>query len=78
MLAGEALNVTVGAAATVTAADLEAEPPGPEQVSVNAPLALNAPVLCVPDSALVPLQDPVAVHDVALVLDHVNCDAAPD
>ena len=42
------------------------------------PFAVNAPVDCVPDVALVPDHDPLALHDVALVLDHVNVDEAPD
>ena len=40
-------------------------------------LALNAPVLAVPDLAFVPLQRPDAVHDVALVDDQVNVLLAP-
>jgi hypothetical protein len=34
-------------------------------------------VLCVPLVAIVPLQPPVAVHEVALVELHVSVDAAP-
>jgi len=41
-------------------------------------LAVNAPVLCVPDAPLVPDQEPDAVQPVALVVLHVSCDAEPD
>ena len=42
------------------------------QLSVKDVLAFNAPVLCVPAVALVPLQPPDAVHDVAFVELHVK------
>ena len=41
-------------------------------------MAVNAPVACVPDVVLVPDHDPLAVHDDAFVLDHVNVDEPPD
>ena len=37
----------------------------------------NGPVLCVPVVARVPLQAPLAVHDVASVLDQLNVDESP-
>jgi len=47
-------------------------PPAPVQLSVKDVLAFNAPVLCVPAVALLPLQPPDAVHDVAFVEVHVR------
>jgi len=72
---GDADNVTVGAgveAVTVTEALACAVPPAPVQLNVNAASALNAPVLSLPETALLPLHPPDAVHDVALVDDQVN------
>jgi hypothetical protein len=40
-------------------------------------VTLSAPVDCEPDVALVPLQPPEAVHDVALVEDHDSVAAPP-
>jgi hypothetical protein len=40
-------------------------------------LAVRAPVLCVPLVALIPLQPPDAVHEVALVELHFSVEAAP-
>jgi hypothetical protein len=40
-------------------------------------LALSAPLDCEPLIALLPDQPPEAVHDVALVDDHVSVDAPP-
>ncbi len=77
---GDADNVTVGAGVVlVTATDAVdcAVPPAPLQLSVNVALALNAPVLAVPDTAFVPLQPPEVVQEVALVDDHVNVLALP-
>ncbi len=78
-LAGEALNATVGsgAAATVTVADLFAEPPVPAQVSAYVEFAVTAPVDCVPDVDFVPDHAPLAEHELALVLDHVSVEALP-
>ena len=42
------------------------------QLSVKDVLAFNAPVFCVPAVALLPLQPPDAVHDVAFVELHVK------
>jgi hypothetical protein len=47
-------------------------------VSVKVALALNAPVLCVPESAFVPLHAPDAVQEVARVLDQLNVLAPPE
>ncbi len=40
-------------------------------------MAVSAPVLCEPLVALVPLQPPEAVHEVALVELHVTVDVPP-
>jgi hypothetical protein len=55
-----------------------AEPPAPVQLNVNVPLAVSAPVAAVPDVALAPDQAPEAVHEVALVVLHVNVELPPD
>lgn len=77
---GAAVSVTEGAAGcvTVTFTDCVADPPAPVQVSANAELAVRAPVDAVPDVALLPLQLPEAVQDVALVDDQVSVAAEPD
>jgi hypothetical protein len=76
---GAALNWTVGAAdLTETVADWVALPPGPLHVNEYVELALTAPVDCEPLKALEPLQPPDAVQDVALLLDHVSDEAAPE
>jgi len=75
MVVGDADNVTVGAGVgfvTATEALAWAVPPAPVQLSVKDVLAFNAPVPCVPAVALLPLQPPDAVHDVAFVEFHVN------
>jgi hypothetical protein len=48
------------------------------QVSVYVELALNAPVDWLPEVACVPDQAPPALHDVALVEDHVSVVEAPE
>ena len=77
---GVAVSVTEGAdgCVTVTFTDCVASPPGPVQVNANAEFAVSAPVDAVPDVALVPLQLPDAVQDVASVDDHVSVAADPD
>ena len=40
-------------------------------------MAVNAPVLCVPLTDLLPVQPPDAVQEAALVDDHVRVAAAP-
>ncbi len=65
-------------AVTVTLAVLAALPPAPEHVSVKLELVVNAPVLWLPDVALVPLQDPLAVQLVAFVVLQVSCADDPD
>jgi hypothetical protein len=75
---GLAANVTVGAGTTVTVAVATLLlPPAPVQVSEKEVLAVSAPVLCVPLVALLPLQLPDAVHEVAFVELQVSVDAAP-
>ena len=72
---GDADNETVGAGVGfVTVMEVLAwrVPPAPVQLSVNEVVALNAPVLWLPETDFVPLQPPDAVHDVALVDDHVK------
>jgi hypothetical protein len=64
---GPTLKLTVGAVAdTVIVVDWVALPPGPVQVKVNVWLVDRLPVPTDPLSVLLPLQAPVAVHDVAL------------
>ncbi len=46
--------------------------------SVNVVLAVSAPEDAEPDVGRVPLQPPLAVQDVAFVLDHVSVELAPD
>ena len=75
---GDPLNETVGGGATVTVALWVAEPPVPVHESVYVAFAVNAPVDCVPDAAFVPDHDPLALHDVALVLDQVNVAEPPE
>ena len=76
---GVAVRVTEGAAGcvTVTLTDCVASPPGPVHVNAKADVAVNAPVVALPDVALVPLQLPEAVQDVALVDDQVSVAAEP-
>ena len=76
---GLAVNVTVGntGAVTVTDALADPEPPVPEQVKVKVALAASAAEVSVPLVALVPVQLPEAVQDVAVVLDQVSAVVAP-
>jgi hypothetical protein len=77
-LAALALSETLGGAAdTVTVADCDAEPPVPLQVRVKLVFAVSDAVACEPLVALVPLQPPDAVHEVALVADQVKVEVAP-
>ena len=81
--AGVALRVTVGAGGagwmTVTVAEAGAlVPPSPAQLSEKLEFTLNAPVLCVPEGASVPLHAPEAVHEDALVELQLSVDAAPE
>ncbi len=77
---GLTLNVAVGAVGdikvTVTVV-IELVPPGPVQVSEYEVEVLRAAVLSVPLVARVPLQPPVAVHEVALVELHVKVEVPP-
>jgi hypothetical protein len=75
---GPADKLTVGAGVvTDTVADCEALPPLPVQLRVKVPLAVSAPVLCEPLTALEPDQDPEAVQAVALVADQVRVALSP-
>lgn len=76
---GLADNDTTGAggAPTVTVANLLAVPPIPVHEIEYVAFAVNAPVANEPATASVPDQAPAAVHDVALLLDHVIIDSAP-
>jgi len=77
-LVGLALIVTVGAGVvTVTVADCAALPPVPVQVSVYLVVAVSGAVVWEPLTASAPLQPPEAVHEVALVDDHVKVEVAP-
>lgn len=65
---GDAASVAVGNGFTVTAALTGAlVPPGPVHVNAKFALLLNAPVLCEPLAASVPLQAPAAVQEAASV-----------
>ena len=76
---GAALIKTVGAGElTETVADCVALPPGPVHVKEYVELADTAPVDCEPLSLLEPLQPPDALQEVALVLDQVSEEVAPD
>jgi len=58
---------------TVTVAELGAEvPPSPLHTRVNVLVALSAPVLALPDVALLPVHEPEAVQLVASVDDQVR------
>jgi hypothetical protein len=75
---GFAVSVTVGAGTTVTLAVATwLVPPAPVQVNEYEWAAVSAPVLWLPLVALVPLQFPEAVHEVALVELHVRVEAPP-
>ena len=75
---GFAVNATVGAGTTVTLAVATLlGPPAPVQVNEYEPAIVRAPVLCVPLVALLPLQFPEAVQEVALVELHVSVEAPP-
>lgn len=63
---------------TVTVADWPAEPPAPVQVSVNVVAAVRFPVLCEPETALVPDHPPEALHEVAFVEFQVSVEALPE
>jgi hypothetical protein len=71
------LTVTVGFALTVTVAVCAAVPPAPEQVKVYADVLVNAPVDCVPLSALLPDQPPEATQEVAFAADQVSVALSP-
>ena len=72
---GAAVSVTVGAGVVLV---METEalawdvPPAPVQLRLYVAAALRAPELSVPETAFAPLQVPLAVHAVALVLDQVS------
>ena len=72
---GDADNVTTGAgvgAVTETDALACAVPPEPVQLSVKVELALNAPVVWLPEVDLEPLQLPDALQEFAFVDDQLN------
>ena len=75
---GFAVSVTVGVPGTVTVVVAALLTPlAPTQVKEYTVVAVRAPVLCVPLVALLPLQPPVAVHEVALVELHVSVELPP-
>jgi hypothetical protein len=75
---GFAVNVTVGAGATLTVAvAVLLEPPAPLQVNEYDVADASGPVLWLPLAALLPFQPPEAVHEVALVEFHVSVEAPP-
>jgi hypothetical protein len=76
---GLAVRLSAGVPAViVTDAVCVTFPPAPVQASVKLELAVNAPVLCVPDVPFAPLQPPDAVQLVAFVALQVSCEADPD
>jgi hypothetical protein len=78
MLVGLALSATLGGVAeTVTVTDWDAEPPTPLHARVNPVVVARAEVLCEPLVALLPVQPPEAVQDVAFVEDQVKVAVAP-
>ena len=77
MVVGFAVNCSVGNGATATVTLWVLLPPLPEQVSEKVVEAVSAPVLADPLVARAPLQPPLAVHVVALVLDQFSVAAAP-
>lgn len=48
------------------------DPPAPVHTSVNVEVALKFVTCSLPDAAFDPLQSPLALHPVALLLDHVR------
>jgi hypothetical protein len=77
---GDADSVAVGAVPTVPTVTVRGavfHPPAPVQVSLNVVLAVNAPVVELPEVALVPVQPPDAIQLVALVDDHVSLEVPP-
>jgi hypothetical protein len=78
MEVGFAVNVTVGAGATLTVAvSVLLEPPAPLQVNEYDVADASGPVLWLPLAALLPFQPPEAAHEVALVEFHVSVEAPP-
>lgn len=80
---GAAVRVTVGGGVTVcgttvTLTDCVADPPPPVHVSANDALLVSGPLEALPLVGLLPLQLPLAEHDVASVDDHVRVVAAPE
>jgi len=77
---GLADSVTVGAGGgvpAVTVTDWLVVPPVPVQANVKVVVELIAAVVAEPLSGLLPVQPPLAVHEVALLLDHVSCVVLP-
>ena len=74
---GFAVIVANGPTLTVTV-ERALAPPAPVQVIEYAVGTVSAPVLCEPLVALVPLQPPEAVHEVALVEDQVSAVVPPE
>jgi hypothetical protein len=63
---------------TVTVADWVADPPVPLQVSEKVVFPVRLPVLCEPETALVPDHPPDALHEVELVEFQVSVEAPPE
>jgi hypothetical protein len=78
MVGGAADSVTVGAGATDTVTLLLTEPPAPSQVSPYVAFCVSPPVDWLPDMFFEPDHAPLAVHDVAFALDHVNVEDPPE
>jgi len=76
MTVGLATKVAVGMILTMTV-DALLVPPVPVQVKEYELGIVIAPVLCVPLVALLPVQPPEAVHEVAFVELHVSVEVPP-
>jgi hypothetical protein len=79
---GLAVSDTLGAVGvldvTLTVTDLLTDPPAPVHVSVYVLVEVKLESVCEPAVALLPLQPPDAVQDVALLDDHVRTELPPD
>lgn len=70
-------SVGACAACNVTVVDALLSPDAFEHVSTNVVVAVIAGVAWLPESALLPVQPPEAVHDCALVVDQVSVLVCP-
>ena len=71
-------GVVSGVVVAVTVTLWVTVPPLPVQLNVYVPVAVMFVTVCVPDVVLVPVHPPLAVQEVAFVLDQVRVDELPD